>query len=103
VPRKRRFDIGKWAKTHPRKMAAARRKAHRDPPVHTRRWERMVRAIKVHGGAENPYAVATARLGRGSFVHHSKSVVEWIWDAIEKIAHRVVDHERRIRALEARL
>ena len=79
MARKKRFNIGKWARAHPKKMARARRKGlrtrsghHSRPHDHSRKWERTVRAIKRSGTAENPYAVATWRLGPRSFVHHSR-------------------------------
>jgi hypothetical protein len=64
----------------------------------------MVRAIERKGGAENPYAVATARLGRESFVHHSKPriLAEKIRGAFHVVMRILTDHEKRLRALERR-
>lgn len=39
----------------------------RDGPEHSQKWKRLVRDLKREPDVEDPYAVATARLGRQSF------------------------------------
>jgi len=75
MKRKGRFNIGRWAKAHPRKMAAARRRgsAHRIRIAGSRAIANVPRGIRARGRA-----ILTRILG--------------ILD----------DHERRIRALEGR-
>jgi hypothetical protein len=99
-----RFNIARWQRQHPRAAARARKKAararRRDPPTHTKRWHRMVTAIQRTGSAENPYAVATARLGERSFLHHSRPTP--IGRLIVFILNALRNHELRLRALEGR-
>ena len=40
--------------------------------IHTKKWRKMVKAIKKKGGAKNAEAVATSRLGSKSFKKTSR-------------------------------
>lgn len=48
-------------------MATKKRKE-----IHTKKWRDMVKAIKKKGGAVSPEAVASARLGKKSFLKKSR-------------------------------
>ena len=89
--RKRRFNIGKWAKAHPRAMARARKKAHRS---HSRSRKGTAEFHLSREQALAPMSVA---------LHAPGGVKGWMAKVFGTIFKVLGNHETRIRALERKV